>query len=100
MKAKVFPLHIRRKCSILRLMYARVKTENSQPKPVGNNERLTRANALPQLEYPFPHSEALKRSINYTGPRYWEILLGRLKIIPDLKAFKSEVNMYIEDGFV
>lgn len=47
----------------------------------------------------------LKAKVLPLGPRYWEILPGRLEIFPDLKSFKNEVkkyyrDMFIEDGFV
>lgn len=106
LKAKVLPLHIRQKSSILRLMFARSRTEcSSHNAHSAKSPRITRTNSLPYLECPFPRTETFKKSISYTGPRYWEILPGRLKILPNLKSFKNEVkkyhrDMFIEDGFV
>lgn len=92
LKAKVLPLHIRRKCSILRLMYSRVNKVEMPENQNQQNPRLTRVSDLPHLVCIFTRSEAFKKSISFTGPRYWEILPGRLKIIPDLKSSRMRLR--------
>lgn len=102
LKAKVLPLHLRRKCSILKLMYAITYStentgENGQTK---SPQRSTRASRFPKLTCVFPKSETFRRSISYTGPRYWEKLPGRLKIIANLKSFKQEIKKHYRDSFI
>lgn len=94
LKAKVMPLHLRRKCSILRLMHSVVSNrgtvdENTQSQ---SSYRQTRASKYPKLACEFPKTESFRRSISYTGPQYWERLPGRLKCIPILKSFKQEIK--------
>lgn len=97
LKAEVLPLHLRRKCSILKLMYSQDEMQSSI--------RVTRSNRFPKLTCDFPNSENFRRSISYTSPKYWERLPGRLKNLPDPKAFKQELkvhfrDLFIESGFV
>lgn len=68
LKAKILPLHIRRKCSILRLMYGRARNE-CIPVAIDDDSsvRQTRSKTLPRMECLFPHSESYKKSISYTG---------------------------------
>lgn len=47
----------------------------------------------------FPKSEWCKCSISYQGPRHWESLPVRLKLIPDFKSFKDEVKDYLTKEF-
>lgn len=70
------------------------------PEPSKSHARMTRAKALPQIKCYFPLTEAYTKSISYTGPRYWEILPGKLKTITELKAFKSEIKKYYRDLFI
>lgn len=62
--------------------------------------RQTRARYMAQVECLFPQCEAFKKSVSYTGPRYWEILPGRLKMILELKAFKAEIKRFHRDSFI
>lgn len=77
LKAKISPLHIRRKCSILSLMFDKARPKNILLNV--DDSRKTRAMSLPRIECLFPRSESFRKSICYTGPRYWEILPGWLK---------------------
>lgn len=102
LKAKVLPLHLRRKCSILKLMFSVIDRKKDEIEEAG---RSMRSKKFPKLVCPFPNSETFKNSISYTGPKYWERLPGRLKNISDLKSFKQELkvhfrDLFIESGFV
>lgn len=62
--------------------------------------RSMRSYKYPKLACVFPNSEAFRTSISYTGPKYWEKLPGRLKIISELRSFKQELKIHFKDLFI
>lgn len=107
LKGKVLPLYLRRKCSILRLMHpiASRSVKEGGREQMPSSQRVTRMSKFPRLTCAFPNSESFRKSISYVGPKYWERLPGRLKVISDLNSFKQAIkthyrDLFIEDGFV
>lgn len=107
LKAKVLPLHLRRKCSILKLMFSNVDSPENivSQEGISGPRRSLRSSRFPKIACVFPNSETFRKSLSYTGPKYWEKLPGRLKTISDPKSFKNEVkthfrDLFIETGFV
>lgn len=64
------------------------------------SQRVTRTSKLQKLVCVFPNSETFRKSVSYTGPKYWERLPGRLKVISELKTFKQEIKFHFRDSFI
>lgn len=78
----MLPLRLGRKIAALKLLFHVNMKKRSIT--VGKGENLvnrTRQSTLNFVRCEFPKTEWFKKTITYQGPKYWEVLLGRLKSI-------------------
>lgn len=108
-KARLLPLRLRRKLATLNQVYLmNQRLLKGSPLKDGIDfisRKVTRHNKLNYIRCEFPRFEWYRRSVVYQGPKYWEILPSRLKIICDKTEFKGAITdyytlMFREEGFV
>lgn len=67
--------------------------------------RKTRLSMVNYIRCEFPGTEWFKKTTSYLGPKNWEILPTRLKLLDDHVVFMKElkdyyVKLFSEEGFV
>lgn len=96
--AKLYPLHLRRKFELLKIMYLKNRGANemsglaAEVSNVSNDCPSTRYNTSFPPEFVRPNTTRFLISITYQGPKIWAALLNHVKSCADLTVFICEIE--------